>query len=192
MTGLDEFKLLLKEFRNLSLWAAGGSVILPFIASFISVIPPFPAGLNIMTAVFQLVALVFVYQKYRGAPAQTITRNIGILFGFLFVTILAYMILFTLFTVYVPPAKRSIVIGYQCTKEALVVYGEKCPFLNVQELGEVAYDEFELWTKMSIAVTRGLLIGVWFLFFIALAALLGKFLVYQMRRTMRGPRSLTV
>jgi hypothetical protein len=185
MTGLDEFKELLKEFRNLSVWAAGGSVVLPFIASFISVIPPFPSGLNVMTAVFQLVSLVFVYQRYSRSPRQVVTRNIGVLFVVLFITIIAYMILFSLFTVYVPPAKRSIVIGYQCTNEALTVYREKCPFLNLQELASVAYDEFELWTKFSVALTRALLVALWFFFFICLAALLGKFLVFQMRKRVR-------
>jgi hypothetical protein len=185
MTGLDDFKLLLREFRNLAIWAAGGSVALPFIASFISVIPPFPTGLNIMTAVFQLVALVFVYQRYSGEPWGIITRNMGLLFVLIFVSIIGYMILFSMFTIYVPPAKRSIVIGYECTADAAKVYGDKCPFLNLQQLASVAYDEFELWTKLSISVTRALLIALWIFFFICLAALLGKFLVYQMRRRVR-------
>jgi hypothetical protein len=147
LTGLDQFKLLLSEFRNLSLWAAGGSVVLPFIASFISVIPPWPSGLNIMTAIFQLVSLMFVYQSYFGASRRTITKNMGLLSISAFVIILVYMMIFTIFTIYVPQAHRSMVIGYACTDDAFKVFGSKCPLLDLNALASVAYDEFMLWTK---------------------------------------------
>ena len=189
MTGLDDFKQLLKEFRGLSVWAAGGSVVLPFIASFIAVIPPWPGGLNVMTSVFQLVALIFVYQAYSGSKRATITRNIGILAVALFVIILVYMVLFSIVTIYVPEAKRSIVIGYECVEAAKLVFKNKCPFLDLEDLAGVAYDEFLLWTRTSIALTRILLIALWFLFFICLAALIGKFLVFQMKRNVRATKA---
>jgi hypothetical protein len=182
MTGLDDFKRLLEEFRGLSMWAAGGSVVLPFIASFIAIIPPWPAGLNVMTSIFQLVALIVVYQAYSGVKRATITRNIGILAAALFVIILAYMILFSVLTIYVPQGQRSIVVGYECLQSAKTVFGDKCPFLDLEDLASVAYDEFLLWTRLSIGISRILLIALWFLFFICLAALIGKFLVYQMKR----------
>jgi hypothetical protein len=192
VTGLDDFKQLLKEFRGLSLWAAGGSVVLPFIASFIAVIPPWPNGLNVMTSVFQLVALIFVYQAYSGSKRATITRNIGILAAALFVIILVYMIVFSMLTIYVPEAKRSIVIGYECIPNAKVVFGSKCPFLDLEDLAGVAYDEFLLWTRMSIALTRSLLIALWFLFFICLASLIGQFLVFQMKRNVKAAKAAKV
>ena len=189
MTGLDDFKQLLKEFRGLSLWAAGGSVGLPFIASFIAVIPPWPNGLNVMTSVFQLVALIFVYQRYQGSKRATITRNIGILAATMFFVILAYMILFSILTIYVPEAKRSIVIGYECLPDANKIFGSKCPFLDLGDLAGAAYDEFLLWTRPSIALTRSLLIALWFMFFICLATLIGQFLVFQMKRNVRPAKT---
>ena len=188
MTGLDQFKLLLKEFRNLALWAAGGSVFLPFIASFIAVIPPWPRGLNIMTAIFQFIALMAVYQVYFSKPKRTITRNVSVLAAACFAIVIGYMVLFTLFTIYIPPAKRSIVIGYQCRPDALKIFGDRCPFLTFDELASVSFDEFLLWTPLSIALVRVLLIVLWFLFFIGLAALMGQFLIYQMRAVGTGKR----
>jgi hypothetical protein len=188
-TGLDDFKQLLKEFRGLSLWAAGGSVVLPFVASFIAVIPPWPNGLNVMTAVFQLVALIFVFQRYSGTKRATITRNIGILAGAMFVIILGYMVLFSILTIYVPEAKRSIVIGYECLPDAKQIFAAKCPFLDLGDLAGAAYDEFLLWTRLSIALTRSLLIAFWFMFFICLAMLIGQFLVFQMKRTVRTAKA---
>lgn len=188
MTGLDDFKHVLKEFSGLSLWSAGGSVALPFIASFIAVIPPWPNGLNLITSVFQLVALIFVYQTYSQSKRATITRNIGILSAAMFVIILVYMVLFSILTIYVPEAKRSIVIGYECLPNAKLVFGSKCPFLDLEDLAGVAYDEFLLWTRPSIALTRSLLIALWFMFFICLAALIGKFLVFQMKRNVKAAK----
>ncbi len=186
MTGLEEFKAVLKEYRNLSLWAAGGSVALPFVASFVAVIPPWPTGLNVITAIFQFLALVFVYQRYSAAPRRIITRNITILFGACFVLFLIYIVLFSMMTIYVPMAKKSIIIGFRCRSEAVVVFRQKCPNdIGLDDLAAVAFDEFEIWTKASIALTRSLLIGIWFLFFICLASLIGKFLVFQMRRRLK-------
>jgi hypothetical protein len=188
MTGLDDFKRLLEEFKGLSAWAAGGSVVFPFIASFISVIPPWPAGLNVMTSIFQLVALIVVYQIYSGSKRATISRNIAALAAALFVIILTYLVLFSMLTIYVPEAKRSIVIGYECTSNARTVFGEKCPWLGLEDLASHAYDEFELWTRFSIVVGRTVLIALWFAFFFCLAALIGKFLVYQMKRKVRAAK----
>ena len=188
MTGLDDFKRLLEEFKGLSVWAAGGSVVLPFIASFISVIPPWPAGLNVMTSIFQLVAMIVVYQIYSGSKRATISRNIAALAAMLFVIILIYLVLFSILTIYVPEAKRSIIIGYECTANARTVFGDKCPGLGLEDLASHAYDEFELWTRSSIAVSRMVLIALWFAFFFFLAALIGKFLVYQMKRKVRAPK----
>ncbi|MGZ8330271.1 MAG: hypothetical protein ACXWVA_04405 [Rhodoplanes sp.] len=186
MTGLDEFKRVLSEYKNLSLWAGGASVIFPFIASFLSVIPPWPAGLNIITSVMQLGALVVSYQTFRNT-ARSVSRNVKLWAALGFMVVLIYMVAFTMLTVYVPYAQRSIVIGFQCLPDAQHVFDQsqyiaKCPFLGVEELSAVAFNEFQLLTKFSIAIARMLLIALWFAIFICLAFLIGQFLVYQMRR----------
>jgi hypothetical protein len=92
-----------------------------------------------------------------------------------------------MFTIYVPTIKRSIVVGFKCLPSAEAVLKDKCPYLDFEDLAGVAFDEFQLWTKLSISIMRSALIGVWFLFFISLSALVGKFLVYQMSRQVRRP-----
>jgi hypothetical protein len=99
-----------------------------------------------------------------------------------FLIIIVYIIAFSIFTIYIPQAKRSIVIGFICKPNAMTVFGDRCPFLDLGDLAGVSYDEFELWTRASIALVRAGLVSLWFLFFICLSALIGQFLVYQMRR----------
>jgi hypothetical protein len=184
MTGLDDFKRVLSEFSNLSLWAAGASVAFPFIASFLSVIPPWPIGLNVITAVIQLVTLIVAYQTF-SRNARRITRNVKWLAILGLFLLLLYMGIFTLFTVYIPPAHRSIVIGYECLPDAKKVFEAKCPFLTIDDLSAAAFDEFVLWTKPSIMAIRVSLVALWFSVFICLASLIGQFLIYQMGRTVR-------
>jgi hypothetical protein len=64
-TALDEFWSVLKDYRKLSAWVAGGSIVLPFVTWFLGVVPPWPAGIQTVTAVFQLVALIVAFQTYR-------------------------------------------------------------------------------------------------------------------------------
>ena len=184
MTGLDEFKRVLKEFKNLSLWAAGSSLIIPFVASFLSIIPPWPLGLNIITAVVQLVTLIVVYQAFSELRLR-ITRNIKMLAITGLGLLLAYMAIFAMFTIYIPQAHRSIVIGYECSNEALKIFKEKCPFLTVDDLATAAFDEFLLWTRGSITTIRIVLLGLWLALFIGLGLLIGQFLIFQMRRKVR-------
>jgi hypothetical protein len=180
MNGLTDFKRFLREFKNLSLWGAASSALLPFIASFLAIIPPWPPRLDVITAAVQLITLVVVYQGFKN-NRNAITRSIRRLAFAAFVILLGYMVLFSIFTIYVPQAKRSIVIGYECTAKALSVFRDHCPHLTIDDLATVAYDEFVLWTKASIAVTRAALIGVWMTLFILFASILGQFLIIQMR-----------
>jgi hypothetical protein len=181
LTGLSEFKRLLKEFRNLSIWTAGASLLIPFVAQFLSIIPPWPKGLSAITAILELVTLILAYQGFKNDPPK-VTRSVRLLAAASFVILLVYITSFTLFTIYVPIAGRSIVIGYTCLSEAAKVFGDRCPFLNLDDLSGVAYDEFLLWTKWSVSIVRTSLVALWLLLFFCLSLLIGQFLVFQMKR----------
>lgn len=61
MTELAQFKVLLKEYRGAAIWAAGGSVAIPIVAEFVTIVPPYPDGVSIITAIFQLLVLALVF-----------------------------------------------------------------------------------------------------------------------------------
>jgi hypothetical protein len=167
---------VLKHLRRLPVWAAAGTLVLPFVASFMSVIPPWPRGLDIMTALFQTTTFILVYQKYATDQQQSGTRGAILFATVAFLLMIAYFYFFSVFTIYVPEANRSIVVGLECSHSASMVFGTKCPFLDLEDLAGVAYDEFLLWTKPSIALTRGVLIGLWLGVFLCLAAAAAKLL----------------
>lgn len=192
VSGLDEFKQVLGEYKNLALWAAGASVVIPFVASFLAVIPPWPDGLDVLTAVIQLGALVVAYQTFRN-QAEVVTTSVKLWASLGLVVLLLYLVVFSMFTVYDPGTSHSYVIGFQCSTGAqqlsdLHKFAGVCPFLQYDDLRTAAFDASALWTKGSLTVMRVVLIALWFLMFICLAFLIGKFLVFQMRRKLHRQR----
>jgi hypothetical protein len=178
---LAEFKWLLSEFRGLSLWALGGGLAVPFAAQLAELSPPWPPAVVGVTAVAELVALVFVFQFLKTASK----RRTGIVLGcgavVLGLATLAYLALFSYFTYTTPGKSVRLVKGFVCTAEAAQVYREKCPDLGMDELNEAEYEAERLWTRRSILIARLSLTTTWLISFLALSTILGSFLTYQRR-----------
>lgn len=182
--GLVGFKDLLKEFRGLSLWAFGGSIAVPFAAALAALSPPWPPSIVLVTAVAEMVALIYVYQFLKKARRKSIDRILAISGLLLIVFGAAYLAAVSIYTYETPTTKERFVKGYQCTADAAAVFKDKCPDLGLDELKTAEYDADRLWSERSIAVVRMTLVALWLASFSALSVLIGSFLVYQM--TERG------
>jgi hypothetical protein len=178
--GLVGFKELLKEFRGLSLWAVGGSVAVPFVAALASLSPPWPPAIVLVTAIAELVALIYVYQFLKKARRKSINRILALSGLLLVIFGVVYLAAVSLYTYAVPPTNERFVKGYQCTADAAAVFKDKCPDLGLDELRTAEYDADRLWTARSIAATRIAIVALWLASFVALSVLVGSFLVYQM------------
>ena len=179
--GLVGFKELLSEFRGLSIWAVGGSLAVPFAAAVASLSPPWPPAIVLVTAVAELVALIYVYQFLKSAKRRSINRIIAATGPALVILGAAYLVGVSLYTYEVPTTKQRFVKGYVCTEEAVSVFKQKCPDLGIDELKQAEYDADRLWTSRSIAMTRLAIVALWLAAFVALSILVGSFLVYQMQ-----------
>jgi ABC-type xylose transport system permease subunit len=179
-SGLVGFKELLKEFRGLSLWAVGGSVAVPFAAALAALSPPWPPSIVLVTAVAELVALIYVYQFLKKAKRKSINKILALSGFFVAIFGAIYLVAISLYTYQVPTTKERFVKGYRCTQEAATVFKDKCPDLSLDQLKTAEYDADRLWTSRSIAVTRLTIVGLWLAAFVALSVLVGSFLVYQM------------
>ena len=78
LVGLKGFKELLEEFKGLSVWAVGGSIAVPFAAALASLSPPWPPAIVLVTAVAELVALIYVYQFLKSAKRKNINRILAV------------------------------------------------------------------------------------------------------------------
>jgi len=180
-SGLVGFKELLSEFRGLSIWAVGGSLAVPFAAAVASLSPPWPPAIVLVTAVAELVALIYVYQFLKSAKRRSINRIIAATGPALVILGAAYLVGVSLYTYEVPTTKQRFVKGYVCTEEAVSVFKQKCPDLGIDELKQAEYDADRLWTSRSLAMTRLAIVALWLAAFVALSILVGSFLVYQMQ-----------
>ena len=108
-SGLVGFKELLEEFRGLSLWAVGGSVAVPFAAALADLSPPWPPAIVLVTAVAELVALIFIYQFLKTAKRKTTNRILAISGLALFLLAAFYLAAVSLYTYDVPTTKQRFV-----------------------------------------------------------------------------------
>jgi hypothetical protein len=178
-SGLAGFKQLLREFRGLSAWAVGGGVAVPFAAALGSLSPPWPPGIVLVTAISEIVSLLFVYQFLKSAKRRTINRILTVSAVSLAIIGSVYLTAVSLYTYEVPTTKERFVKGFVCTADATAVFGAKCPGLGMDELQTAGYSAEKLWTSHSIAIVRIALVALWLSAFVALSVLTGSFLVYQ-------------
>lgn len=178
--GLVGFKELLREFRGLSVWAVGGSVAVPFAAALASLSPPWPPAIVLITAIAELVALIYIYQFLKKARRKSIDRILAVSGLLLVICGGVYLAAVSLYTYQVPNSGERYVKGYQCTTDAAAVFKDKCPNLGLDELKTAEYDADRLWTARSITIARLGIVALWLASFIALSILVGSFLVYQM------------
>jgi hypothetical protein len=107
---------------------------------------------------------------------------------------IAYLVALSLYTYETPMTKERWVKGFDCTRDALAVFKEKCPDLGMDELKTAEYEAERLWTARSVTIVRTSLVALWAAAFIALSVLLGSFIVYQSRgaRSRRPERDAPV
>ncbi len=179
--GLDEFKIFLKEFRGLSLWAVGGSIVVPFAAALADLSPPWPNGIVPVTAIVELLALILVFQFFRNSKRKVVNRILLVAVVLFAITGTIYLASVSYFTYEVPTTHEQFVKGYECSADAKAVFTYKCPDLGLDELKTAEFEAERLWTRRSIAVVRTSLTVVWSIVFVALSFAVGTFLVYQMR-----------
>ncbi|MFL6261323.1 MAG: hypothetical protein ACJ76Y_16615 [Thermoanaerobaculia bacterium] len=186
MSGLDDFKKLLAEFRGLSAWAVGGAVAVPFAAALVDFSPPWPPGIVLVTAVAELIALVFVFQFLKSAKRRSINQVLIVSTAGLSIASVVYLILLSLYTYRVPTTGERFVKGYNCTPEAKALFKDHCPDLGLDELRTAEYEAERLWTRRSLTLMRVALVILWSAAFILLSLTLGAFIVYQMNVRGRG------
>lgn len=179
-TGLQDFNSTWKEYRRL--WLGLASASIPFVAAFSGVAPPWPKYIAPLTAVFQLLVVMYVYQTQINFSKEAVTKKMrGAAFIFA-LPFFVYVFVFSQFAVFIPGRGEYLVTGFQCTNKALQLYADICPYLGLNELGDARYNEYELWTRSSISTTRTGLLALWCLFFVGLSAFIGSFIVFQRRR----------
>ena len=182
MTGLEEFKQLWTEFRGLSTLVVGGSAAVPFAAALADLAPPWPSGVVMVTAILQFLIVLVIFHFFQKAKRRTVDRILLLGLCLTLFAAIVYLWVFSQYTFTIPRTHERYVRGTQCTPDAQLVYGTQCPDLDMNTLRGVKYEAENLWTLRSIPNTRLVIVALWLASFAGLAATLGSFLIYQMRK----------
>lgn len=179
-SGLEEFWEHLRQISRIAAWVLPTAGISPIVASLVGLNPPWPnrVGLTAATSAAVLFTLVAVFQFLDARKRRLVNRVMALALAVGVVFALVYFSLFG-FLIYKPDGGEPFAKGFQCTVDAQLLHGDKCPWLDHDELKIAEYQETRLWTLPSIAAARISLLFAWFAMFALFSAFLGAFVRYQ-------------
>lgn len=184
-TALEAFFFTLSQFKRISGWAIAGGVAVPFVASLASITPPWPSGIELMTAVVEVIAIMVAFQfLYRGSRARA-SSFILVSVVLLFISAAVYLFLMANFTYTAKPVPERVVSGFQCL-DSIAAYDPQCPFVSEKTKEDFGYRPELLWTTWSVAVMKATLALAWLFAFVCLSGAIGGFVVFQSGQRMRA------
>lgn len=180
-TGLNGFHNLLQDFNKIAAWVLPTAGFSPIIASLAGLNPPWPntIALTVATSTSVLFTLIVVYH-FMDVKSRSLANIIiinGLIFGIL--STVAYFVFFAFLVYKTPVTDEAFVKGFECTKDAQLLFPQKCPWLDLDELKSAEYEATRLWTLPSILFSRLILLFMWFSMFIMFSISLGAFVRYQ-------------
>jgi len=185
VTGLDEFRAALLDYKNISSWAMGGTVAVPLLDYVVRLGPPWPwaGGVPIITAVAELLTLICVFHFWSRSSRKSVSRRIVILIVLLVICFGSYLYLNGTFT-FSTPLGEKFVKGFTLTPDAaLLITPEYTTDAMLEEMG---YRPDAVWTSSSITVMQLVLLFLWLLSFISLSATIASFVLYHRRTSVRN------
>lgn len=177
-SGLGDFGRVFKDVKTLWAWMAVAASV-PLLANLAGLAPPWPSAIAYLTAIFEILMLIWAYHNFKGAGKIIIGKIINIGIPVLFVLLIGYLYVFSNFTYEIEGTGELGIRGYECTEKALRLYSEECPYIKPDNIKKAEWDPTILWTGDSISVVRTMLVTFWILVFIVLTSILGAFVVRQ-------------
>lgn len=178
-------------FKNLvSVLGIGAAfATLPLFASLAAVEPPWPPHIGAVSVAFILIASLMAWEWTRRAKVTHRRRWVISAFVLTVAGLLGYLILYSTFVEPIPGSDVRVVRGYECTRQALLVYGEECPDLPRDALRDAEWESVVLWTRTSVTVARVSLAFAWFIFIAGLVTNVGAIVAgRKFGKTGRGVR----
>jgi hypothetical protein len=180
ITGLQEFKQVLRNFRELSALAIKGSVAVPLLNLWLRFGPPPTAAMALLTSGMQFLAVMWVFHFWHDTTQKKLNRRMKFCAGFFCAGLLVSAVLLEHFTIR-PNANRECVIeGYVVRNDVKPLLGPN--YTPIDALREAEYDPSQVWTDKSITAVHTLLIVSWMMTFISVAMFISIFVILQGRR----------
>jgi hypothetical protein len=186
VTGLDEFRAALLDYKNISSWAMAGSVAIPLVDYVMRLGPPWPwaGGVPIITAVVELLTLICAFHFWSRSSRKGSSRQIVVLIVLLLIFFGAYLYFNSTYTFSSPVDDEKHVKGFTIRPDVAPLITSD--FTLDDALRSAEYRPEEVWTTSSITIMRLTLLFLWLVTFISLSASIASFVLYHRRRPARG------
>lgn len=180
MSALDDFQTFAKQF--FAIIAAGvATTALVLVTAVVGLAPPWPGQIVQITAISQLLALIFCFQFLSRSSGQIINRVMAIALIPLIFFSTVYLVVHSLVIFELPDGSVG-VKGFICSPHASELYGHSCPFLSRSSIADAEFNADLLWSPVGLTMARISLLIAWIGSFVALVFLVAAFVVYQRRR----------
>jgi hypothetical protein len=179
-TGLQEFKQVLKSFRELGSLAVKGTVALPLLNIWLRFGPPPTAAIAVLTSGIQFLAVMWTFHFWHSTDQKNLNRRMSFCVALFLGGLVASGALLEQFTIRPGPSRECIVEGYILRSDVQPLIGPNHTPLDT--LREAEYDPSQVWTRTSITAIHVLLVASWMTTFASVAMFISTFLMLQRTR----------
>jgi hypothetical protein len=168
--------MIASYLRNLTGVLATGAAFaaLPLFASLADLQPPWPPAIGYVSAAFVLIGSLAAWEWTRAAKVRNRRLWIIIATGVTLLGLVSYLTLYSMFIEIIPASGIRVIRGYECTSDALLLYGDQCPDLPRQALQDASWETVDLWTRSSVTKVRLGLAFSWLIFTAGLVLAVGS------------------
>jgi hypothetical protein len=182
-TGLQEFRKVWTDVRDLSALAVKGTIAAPAINLWVKLGPPPTPAVSALTSVAAFLSVIYTFHFWFSLARKKLDTRMRICLITFCIALASSAMLLEVFTLG-PPHRDRIVTGYSLRPDVKPVI--KNTFTARDALQGAEYDPYEVWTRASIAVVHVALVTCWIITFVALSVFLSSFVIVQRRFALSG------
>lgn len=172
-----KFSEFIKQYSTVLVVAFGGA-LLTLASQFSGLTPPWPEGIVQITAVYQLLVLIVVYQIFDKPHRRQAT--LAVLLSISIFTLFTFLYLFARYALtFIDSDGSRELKGLECTIAAFRTYGEACPLLDQAAIANAGNIQTDLWTDVGLAASGSILLLLWLIFFTSVAFAIASFVNFQ-------------
>ena len=144
---------------------------IPLFAALAKLEPPWPPAMAYVSSALVLMSALVAWEWTRATHRKLRRTWIVVSLSGALLGLAAYLVAYSSFVEVNPDGGERVVRGFTCTRDAQLVYRERCPDLTARELRQAEWDPSALWTSQSITTARISLALAWLVF---MAGLVGR------------------
>jgi len=182
-TGLQEFKEVLRNFREMSSLALKGTIAAPLIQYWTKVGPPPAVAVPILTSVVGFVAVMWTFHFWHAATKKRIDARMRWCIFIFCASLLASGFLFERFTARPGAGRDLVVCGYAFRPS--ITQAITADYDCEKALSDAEYDANRVWTGASIALVHLTLIVCWMTAFVSISMFISAFIILHRRPFMK-------